>query len=212
MYGQVEKYRKKFSPDLCDEVYNTDNFMKAIEWVAKNCVITTLKEVAPYYDTLIFEGGQGLLLDQQNMDDFPHLTPSSVGSYNIHDTISDLGADSTEVFYVSRSYMTRHGAGPMEDECKKEDINSSIVDTTNIPNEWQDSLRFGFLKTDSLFRRIRGDFNRYDDNARANLVFTQLNYTNRKLATGAGVFEEIHKPDFVTNIYLSDQKDIIEKM
>lgn len=212
LYSQVEKYRKKFSSDLYDEVYNTDNFMKAIEWVVKNCIITTLKEVAPYYDTLIFEGGQGLLLDQQNMDDFPHLTPSSVGSYNIHDTISDLGADSTEVFYVSRSYMTRHGAGPMEDECKKEDINSSIVDTTNIPNEWQDSLRFGFLKTDSLFRHILGDFNRYDDNARANLVFTQLNYTNGKLATGAGVFEEIHKPDFVTNIYLSDQKDIIEKM
>lgn len=212
LYSFVQQMYKKFSSDCEDEVYNTDNFMRAVTFIINECSIVELKELVLNYDTLIFEGGQGLLLDQANGKDFPHLTPSSVGSYNIHNTISNLGADSTEVFYVSRSYMTRHGAGPMEDECRKEDINPSIIDTTNIPNKWQDILRFGFLKTDSLLCRIKGDFNRYGDNVKANLVFTQLNYTNGKLATGEGVFEEISKPDFVTNIYLSDQKDVIEKV
>jgi adenylosuccinate synthase len=104
--------------------------------------------------------------------------------------------------------MTRHGAGPMEEECAKADINASIVDATNMPNDWQGSLRFGFLKTDSLYRRIAGDFSRYE-NATANMVFTQLNYTNGKLATGIDTFEEIQTPDFITNTFLSDQKDII---
>ena len=45
-----------------------------------NFILTT-------YKTIIYEGGQGLLLDQSNMDDFPHLTPSSVGIYNIHSDI-----------------------------------------------------------------------------------------------------------------------------
>lgn len=88
-----------------------------------------------YVNRAIYEGGQGLLLDQQNVGDFPHLTPSSVGSYNIHNQINQSGAGNVDVYYVSRSYMTRHGVGPMERECAKEDINTTIVDSTNMPND-----------------------------------------------------------------------------
>lgn len=208
VYDQVKAIHKEYPYTLNDDLYTVDNFIKACEFMRTKCRIATLDFVAHEFDTIIFEGGQGLLLDQQNMGDFPHLTPSSVGSYNIHETIKNLGAESNDIYYVSRSYMTRHGAGPMEEECAKADINASIVDATNMPNEWQGNLRFGFLKTDSLYRRIAGDFSRYD-NATANMVFTQLNYTNGKLATGINTFEEIQTPDFISNIYLSDQKDII---
>ena len=211
LYAKVEQLRKSLGYGLDDEVYNTDNFMRAVDYVVRNCPMVELSQIVSDYDTLIFEGGQGLLLDQANGKDFPHLTPSSVGSFNIHETINKLGAESTDIFYVSRSYMTRHGAGPMDAECTKEDINPDIVDSTNIRNDWQDSLRFGYIDTDKLYRRVKGDFSRYE-NARLNMVFTQLNYTNGRIATGKDKFDEIVVPDFVDGLYLSDQKDVINKM
>lgn len=210
LYSEVERIRKALDCHANDDVYNTDNFMRAASYVVETCPMVTLSHIASEYDTLIFEGGQGLLLDQANKGDFPHLTPSSVGSYNISNIINDLNADSTDIFYVSRSYMTRHGVGPMDAECAKDDINPDIVDTTNIRNEWQDELRFGYIDTDKLYRRIEGDFSRYK-NASLNMVFTQLNYTNGKIATGKGKFDEIVVPDFVDGLYLSDQKDVINK-
>jgi adenylosuccinate synthase len=211
LYSKVAKINKHLGCSISDEVYNTDNFMRAVDYVVQNCPMVELHEIVSDYDTLIFEGGQGLLLDQSNMGDFPHLTPSSVGSYNIHNTINNLKAESTDIFYVSRSYMTRHGVGPMDAECKKEDINPDIVDATNIRNDWQDELRFGYIDTDKLYRRVKGDFSRYN-NANLNMVFTQLNYTDGRIATGKGKLDEIVVPDFVTNLYLSDQKDVINKM
>lgn len=209
LYQKVKAANVAYPYSLNDGLYTIDNFMRAVDYVMKNCKISTLNEIAGNFDVLIYEGGQGLLLDQQNVGDFPHLTPSSVGSYNIHNQINQSGADNVDVYYVSRSYMTRHGAGPMERECAKEDINTTIVDSTNMPNDWQGSLRFGFINTDSLYKRVQGDFSRYE-NANLNMVFTQLNYTDGKLATGKDEYEEIVKRPFVNNIYLSDQKDIIE--
>lgn len=211
LYGKVEEMMKTFAHDIYDDVYNTDNFMRAVDYVVKNCPMVELHDITSDYDTLIFEGGQGLLLDQTNMGDFPYLTPSSVGSFNIYNTINNLGAESTDVFYVSRSYMTRHGVGPMDAECKREDINPTIVDTTNIPNDWQDALRFGYINTDKLYKRVKSDFSRYE-NAKLNMVFTQLNYTNNCIATGKNKFEEIVAPEFVSGLYLSDQKDVINKV
>ena len=211
LYTKVEQMKNTLAYGIDDDVYNTDNFMRASDYVVRNCPIVELSQVVSDYDTLIFEGGQGLLLDQSNMGDFPHLTPSSVGSYNIHNVINNIGAESTDVFYVSRSYMTRHGAGPMDEECEKKDINPTIVDTTNIPNDWQGSLRFGYIDTDKLYRRVKSDFSRYN-NAKLNMVFTQLNYTNNGIATGKNKTEEIVVPRFVDGLYLSDQKDVINKI
>lgn len=211
LYSKITKMKKAFADNAYDDVYNTDNFMRAADYVIRNCPIVELHQIISNYDTLIFEGGQGLLLDQANGKNFPHLTPSSVGSYNIYNTINSLGADSTDIFYVSRSYMTRHGAGPMDMECNKEDINPAIVDTTNIRNDWQDSLRFGYIDTDKLYKRIKGDFSRYD-NANLNMVFTQLNYTDGYIATGKDKRDEIIVPEFVDGLYLSDQKDVINKV
>ena len=211
LYNKIEEMKKTFAPDIDDDVYNTDNFMRAADYVVRNCPMVELRDIVSGYDTLIFEGGQGLLLDQTNLGDFPHLTPSSVGSYHIHDTINNLGAESTDIFYVSRSYMTRHGVGPMDAECKREDINPNIVDATNIRNDWQDELRFGYIDTSKLYKRIKSDFSRYG-NAKLNMVFTQLNYTDGHIATGKDKFEDIVLPDFVDGLYLSDQKDVINKV
>ena len=201
----------KSYPTDYDEVYNLDNFMKAAAYIAKNCEIITFEELLTknHYGTVIYEGGQGLLLDQANRDNFPHLTPSSVGMYNIYSDIAKLNC-TPDIFYVSRTYMTRHGAGPMEAECDKADINPDIVDKVNQPNEWQGSLRFGLLDTNTLYQRIQKDMKNYNGQANVNLVFTQLNYTNEKLATVNGLVD-IEKPDFCAHLYVSNDKRKMER-
>ena len=210
LYLKLKSIQEHYPMDW-DEVYNIDNIMKAAAYVTNNCRIISFTELLSkkHYDTIIYEGGQGLLLDQSNMDNFPHLTPSSVGLFNIKKDIESL-TSAPELYYVSRTYMTRHGAGPMEVECKKEDINSNIIDVVNQPNEWQGSLRFGRINLNSLYSRIQRDAKTLIGNPNINLVFTQLNYTDNKLDTVEGK-KEIVKPDFCSKLYVSDNKLYIER-
>ena len=134
-----------------------------------------------------------------------------MGAYNIANDIAALNLP-TDIFYVSRTYMTRHGAGPMEAECEKKDINPNIVDKTNEENPWQGKLRFGFLNTDTLFDRVKRDLNQYGSKVNANMVFTQLNYTDNKIACGENDFKEIVKPDFIQNVFGSDREDSMFKV
>ena len=204
LYKKVKRIMEKYD-NLEDEVYNMDNWMQAVNWITNNCKCGNLMSVLPLYDTVIFEAGQGLLLDQSYINRTKHLTPSSTGSYNIADFINFIGAP-TDVYYVSRTYMTRHGAGPMGQECKKEDINPNIVDKTNMPNPWQGDLRFGFINQESLGIRVEEDFKKYA-NANAHLVFTHTNYTNGKVAAAPNKFEEIVRPTFISSIFTSDKED-----
>lgn len=199
-----------------DDLYNPENFLLAVEYLLSKCKIQTFEQTVADYDTVIFEGGQGLLLDQKHIGKTPHLTPSSPGSTFISQDINRLYV-TPELYYVSRSYITRHGAGEMECECSKEDINPEIVDRTNQPNEWQGGLRFGKLNTDSLYRRILEDAMQYRS-AQINTVFTHLNYTDHKLETTDGR-KEIQPPickigshtgTFLNRIFVSDQNDLME--
>ena len=108
--------------------------------------------------------------------------------------------------------MTRHGAGPMEAECEKKDINPNIVDKTNEENPWQGKLRFGYLNTDSLYDRVKRDLSQYGSKVEANMVFTQLNYTNNKLCVGNNQLIEIAKPDFIHSVLGSDREDSMFKV
>lgn len=208
LYPQVKTILQYFNTKE-DELYNLDNWMRAVDWVRSNCIISYFEDIVNNYDTIIYEGGQGLLLDQSLIGFTKHLTPSSVGSYNIAEEINALNCK-TDVFYVSRTYMTRHGRGPMEAECDKENINPDIVDRTNQYNDWQEGLRFGYLNQYSLAHRAEHDFARYK-NADAHIIYTQLNYTDGLIAAKNGK-EAIVKPKFVTDIYGSWKEDTMSKL
>lgn len=212
---KLDKYKllqdaDSYYPYTSNEIHNLANFIRAMNWLYENCTIITFEDLMALkmYDTIIYEGGQGLLLDQENIGDFPHLTPSSTGAFNIHQDIEKLNVI-PDLFYVSRSYITRHGRGPMDMECGYEDINPTIVDTTNQTNNWQGSLRFGKIDLAKLYKRIKGDAARYNCEKNINLVFTHLNYTNNKIETTNGR-ASIEKPDFVKQIWGSDKKDFME--
>ena len=203
---KVDSYYK-YEPN---EIHNLPNFIRAVAWLKENCRIDLFEEVVKDYDTIIFEGGQGLLLDQANRGDFPHLTPSSTGAYFIHNDIEKLGVRA-DLFYVSRSYITRHGNGPMDKEVKKEWINPNIIDITNQPNEWQGTLRYGLLDIGKLNARIIRDATQYNCDKTINMVYTHLNYTDNKLASIYGKIN-ITKPDYITQMWGSDKKDFMEKI
>lgn len=106
------------------------------------------------YEKLVFEGAQGLRLDQ-NSADFPHVTRSHTGLTNVLALMRDAGLseDQLETFFVTRTYVTKHGAGPFKYEIKGLPY-PGIVDETNVPNPWQGAIRYGLLDPLNLGTRI----------------------------------------------------------
>lgn len=187
-----------------DLVYNNDTFLRAAEWVRSNCyLVSDERRYLWNYDTIIFEGGQGLLLDQNRINETAHLTPSSPGIRNCIETINNLCVE-PDLYYVSRTYLTRHGAGEMIDECDHDNINPIMVDETNKENPWQGKLRYGYLDPVKLIDdRITKDVREGIDGMfvkpnSVNLVYTHLNYTN----------DRIHLPDGTrTKPFIPESKD-----
>lgn len=133
------------------------HFDEDFDFMMEHCMFAD-DEILKDADNVIFEGGQGLLLDQNNMDYFPHLTPSNTGFQNPSKILSSIGfQEEVEVCYVSRTYMTRHGVGRFDSECAKEEINKNMVDLTNVPNPFQDTLRYGKLNNKQLVDRCKKD-------------------------------------------------------
>lgn len=106
------------------------------------------------YD-IIFEGAQGLMLDQ-TMGYFPHVTRSNTGLKNVIELCIQNEIKDLEVIYATRCYKTRHGAGFLNHELKEKPY-ERIVDLTNIHNKYQDSLRFAYLDLDDLYLFIQKD-------------------------------------------------------
>lgn len=139
-----------------------------------------VKSLLNRYDVIIFEGGQGLALDMDNVADFPHLTPSNTGCKKmIPFILGTLGEDAPiELYYVTRSYLTRHGNGPMP--VGRLDYRMIEQDMTNHPNPWQGTLRLaGFTSksiTNMLGRIYKDKRETYAmDNVVCNLVVTHTN-------------------------------------
>lgn len=103
----------------------------------------------------VFEGAQGLLLDKDNEEFFPHLTPSNTGMKNVRSLCAEMGIGDydQEIYYVSRTYLTRHGAGPLPGE----DPSMSFEDRTNNPTTFQGSIRFAPMDYDKLTKRCAAD-------------------------------------------------------
>jgi len=107
------------------------------------------------YAQVVFEGAQGLLLDQDR-GTFPHVTRSHTGIRNALDVAAEAGIGALDATYVTRAYLTRHGAGPLVHELADKPY-PDIQDETNVPNEFQGTLRFAHLDLDTLERTIRAD-------------------------------------------------------
>jgi adenylosuccinate synthase len=106
-------------------------------------------------DGIVFEGAQGLLLDEEHHF-FPHVTRSKTGLANVLTLANEVGIDELGVNYATRAYVTRHGAGPLPWETFVAPY-SKVEDKTNVPNTYQGSIRFGLLSLDLLRISIMDD-------------------------------------------------------
>jgi adenylosuccinate synthase len=102
--------------------------------------------------SVIFEGAQGLALDMER-GEFPHVTRSNTGLKNVIPIAKAINLQ-IEAIYVSRTYLTRHGAGPLSGEYTPV---KPILDDTNTLHPYQGELRFAPLDIDALKKRIKDD-------------------------------------------------------
>jgi adenylosuccinate synthase len=140
------------------DIINNDNiftnFIMDAQSMASGCAI----EEPDYFhgaNQIVFEGAQGLLLDQ----DYglrPHVTRSNTGIPNVISILNEMNIDHLDVTYVTRSYLTRHGAGPLEHELTGLPY-KNVFDPTNIPNAYQGSLRYSYLDINQLAAAINHD-------------------------------------------------------
>ncbi|MBX2857252.1 MAG: adenylosuccinate synthetase [Cellvibrionaceae bacterium] len=77
--------------------------------------LVRLSELSERFQHWIFEGSQGIMLDQEH-GIFPHVTPSFTTSKNVWGLLQPYHPEYIQLFYVSRCYQTRHGNGPMTSE------------------------------------------------------------------------------------------------
>lgn len=117
--------------------------------------IVTDMETLPGFEHVLFEGAQGLLLDEDHPW-FPHVTRSKTGLKNSVTLLREAGLDHLHAVYATRWYLTRHGAGPFPTEVAGKP-SPAIVDRTNLPNDWQGVLRFGLLDLERLRETIHTD-------------------------------------------------------
>lgn len=122
-------------------------------------VLTRPEEVQDV-EVAIFEGAQGLRLDM-DLGLFPHVTRSYTGLPAILPLARRIGVDELAITYATRAYLTRHGAGPLEEELPGPPT-ARVEDATNVPNPHQGTLRFAHLDVAALNHYIQADLRRGD--------------------------------------------------
>lgn len=103
------------------------------------------------FEHAIYEGAQGVLLDEHYGQPgyntwgtvTPHFALQSAKSYDAE----------TKVVGVTRSYLTRHGAGPFP--TYDANLTNRLNDLGNPTNEWQGSMRRGWLNLPLLRYAIK---------------------------------------------------------
>ena len=93
--------------------------------------------------TVIFEGAQGVLLDEWH-GFHPHTTWSTTTLANADRLLAeaDYAGDVTRIG-LTRAYATRHGAGPFVTEDAL--LTHMLPDARNGSHEWQQGFRVGWL-------------------------------------------------------------------
>ncbi len=226
LYHELQRIRREYVPKRLAELSLTwrqlgeyesllrnDNVLyNAAETMRKAVSLLTLTDasVLKQFDTVIFEGAQGLLLDACYERYAPYLTDSRTGiGYPLKMTELYGTRAAVQAVYVTRSYVTRHGRGPLPYEGLFPHECYTIHDRTNQPNPWQEQLRLAPHGTPEEFLQpIRDDL--ADRKVPLYLMVTHLNETDQKLLTVNGAeplssWQESYCPaDLFAGLYLSD--------
>jgi len=142
---------------VCVGSFRWDLFEAEMDKFEKRCSVLQQKDmqhlVRANNHQLIFEGAQGLALHEDH-EFSPHVTWCRTGAEDIVEFLDHFNCyGELELVYVTRPYLTRHGAGPFPTE----NPSLSFEDKTNVPNDWQGSLRFGDSDASFTQKLVRND-------------------------------------------------------
>ncbi|MBO4878608.1 MAG: adenylosuccinate synthetase [Ruminococcus sp.] len=155
----------------------TENYLDDLYAMAAMCREAD-EQIIEEYDTAVFEGAQGLMLDRNREEYFPHLTPSDTGMKNIRAILDRLEKRDTEVCYVTRSFFTRHGAGRFDTESKDIAEEYGLYDKTNAPNEYQGVFRYGWFDIPAFMTSLELDRKYIREGERIAVAVTHLDMTD----------------------------------
>ena len=201
----------------------------AVEEMQRNVAkyVTIIEDIGKLlreHESIVFESGQGLLLDGENKRFYPHVSASRTGLFHPVRILKEAGLYLDEAVYVTRSYVTRHGAGPLPYECGPDVLGITERDETNIPNPWQGSIRYATHGTmEEFLEPVQEDLqsvNALKDEAlgtkpetKASLFLTHLNESNGTLLMAdralpvAELMQDKAFRRFFDRCYLSENKD-----
>lgn len=121
------------------------------------------------FTSIIFEGSQGILLDMDH-GVFPNVTYSNTTSKNVFDIVSKLNTiHEIETYYITRSYLTRHGEGWFNKEMDLKLINNE--EEINKFNQYQKNFKISELDYNLLNYALEVD-SIYSKSHKSNLVVT----------------------------------------
>jgi len=184
-------YETKHHKKIVIEKKDIDNFENACSWFYDNTNMQ-LKNINrdndiifvddmplkyDNFDTLIFEGSQGLLLDMDN-GFMPHCTPSKVGLNGIDEKY----LNKANVYLVMRSYLTRHGNGfnPKDEEVVRKNY-KNLFEASNFDHGPQGRFKIGLLEhrliRDAFVRHKLDNYYRLYD-CKFNVIITHMDCVN----------------------------------
>jgi adenylosuccinate synthase len=159
----------------------------------------------------IFEGAQGVLLDM-DFGFFPNVTRSNTTTKNAM-SMYPLNA-SDEVYYVTRSYLTRHGNGFLPNE-KKLNLKNNEKET-NKSHAYQGEFRTAELNIDLMNYSLMCD-NHFSSGLKKNLIITCTDQfeidVEELLSKLTQNFDKVYvsKGDSLNDISLFERKKIERK-
>ena len=164
--------------------YNFENsnntivdFMKDISDILPLISLTNLSDIKDNYEQVVFEGAQGIMLDM-DFGYFPNVTRSNTTSKNALQIIKENNLPTPNIIYCMRSYLTRHGNGPMINE--RRDFN--FEDLTNKSHKYQGDFRQGEHSLNQIKYAMNCDSAHSGFNKSNKILFIScLDQTNNKI-------------------------------
>lgn len=154
---QIHEYYLDTVPNFLIEEHFVDEFIESCKKCRSMISDYSGEEFA------IYESTQGLLLDE-TIGFNPYVSWGKLGSDHIKNSVA-------EIFYVTRAYHTRHGAGPIGTREINDHIKTNYYET-NKANDLQGNFRTNILDLDLLAYSYRNDSNKLDESVTKNLVVT----------------------------------------
>jgi len=198
---KLEQIRKYYGLFHVFKDLDMKPFMEAVELLndrtkfPHDVIIPVKSNEIPSHPNTIYEGSQGLLLDQ-DIGFFPNVTRSNVGRKRLDEFIYAYD----EVWYVTRAYQTRHGHGPMTN-LEHTLVLQNATAESNLKNEWQGEFRRTYLDLDLLNYALEQDAKGVRAIQNKYLVITCLDQmVDWRFTQNGNVFEMKTEEEFITNV------------